>query len=240
MIKRESNNTVDCGLVKIPILEHPLGQKEVTILLEANLNVPQSSEGIIIFVHGSGSGRHSQRNRSVAGKLNEDGLATLLLDLLTMEEERIDNQTRQLRFDIGSLSKRLVFAIDWIMNNPVTKNLSIGLFGASTGAAAALVAAAERGAVSAIVSRGGRPDLAGKDILRRVHTPTLLLVGGNDEEVLNLNLIALKDIKAEKKKLTIIPGATHLFEEPGKLEQVARIASGWFRCYFLIRKHDNK
>jgi dienelactone hydrolase len=211
----------------------------VTILLEANLNVPQSSEGIIIFVHGSGSGRHSQRNRSVAGKLNEDGLATLLLDLLTMEEERIDNQTRQLRFDIGSLSKRLVFAIDWIMNNPVTKNLSIGLFGASTGAAAALVAAAERGAVSAIVSRGGRPDLAGKDILRRVHAPTLLLVGGNDEEVLNLNVNALKDIKAEKKKLTIIPGATHLFEEPGKLEQVARIASGWFRCYFLIKKHGN-
>ncbi|HYT41765.1 MAG TPA: dienelactone hydrolase family protein, partial [Methylomirabilota bacterium] len=136
-------------------------------------------------------------------------------------------------------SKRLVFAIDWIMNNPVTKNLSIGLFGASTGAAAALVAAAERGAVSAIVSRGGRPDLAGKDILRRVHAPTLLLVGGNDEEVLNLNENALKDIKAEKKKLTIIPGATHLFEEPGKLEQVARIASGWFRCYFLIKKHGN-
>jgi putative phosphoribosyl transferase len=239
MIKRESNNTVDCGLIKIPILEHPLGRKEVTILLEANLNVPQSSEGIIIFVHGSGSGRHSQRNRSVAGKLNEDGLATLLLDLLTMEEERIDNQTRQLRFDIGSLSKRLVFAIDWITNNPVTKNLSIGLFGASTGAAAALVAASERGAVSAIVSRGGRPDLAGKDILRRVHAPTLLLVGGNDEEVLHLNENALKDIKAEKKKLTIIPGATHLFEEPGKLEQVARIASGWFRCYFLIKKHGN-
>ena len=238
MIKRESNNTVDCGLIKIPILEHPLGQKEVTILLEANLIVPQSSEGIIIFVHGSGSGRHSQRNRSVAGKLNEDGLATLLLDLLTMEEERIDNQTRQLRFDIGSLSKRLVFAIDWIMTNPVTKNLSIGLFGASTGAAAALVAAAERqDVVSAIVSRGGRPDLAGKDILRRVHAPTLLLVGGNDEEVLNLNVNALKDIKAEKKKLTVIPGATHLFEEPGKLEQVARIASGWFRCYFLIAQH---
>jgi putative phosphoribosyl transferase len=239
MIKRESNNTVDCGLVKIPILEHPLGQEEVTILLEANLNVPQGSEGIIIFVHGSGNGRHSQRNRSVAGKLNEDGLATLLLDLLTIEEERIDNQTRQFRFDIGSLSKRLVFAIDWIMTNPVTKNLSIGLFGASTGAAAALVAAAERGAVSAIVSRGGRPDLAGKDILRRVHAPTLLLVGGNDEEVLNLNENALKDIKAEKKKLTIIPGATHLFEEPGKLEQVARIASGWFRCYFLIQKRGN-
>jgi putative phosphoribosyl transferase len=237
MINRGSN-TVDCGLVKIPILESSLGQKEVTILLEANLNVPQSSEGIIIFVHGSGSGRHSQRNRSVAGKLNEDGLATLLLDLLTTEEEKIDNKTRQLRFDIGLLSKRLVFVIDWIINNPETKNLSIGLFGASTGAAAALVAAAESGAISAVVSRGGRPDLAGKDILRRVHAPTLLLVGGNDEEVLNLNENALMDIKAEKKKITIIPGASHLFEEPGKLEQVARIASGWFRCYFLIRKHS--
>jgi putative phosphoribosyl transferase len=236
MINLESN-AAGYGLVKIPILEHSLGQKEVTILLEANLNVPQSSEGIIIFVHGSGSGRHSHRNQSVAGKLNEDGLATLLLNLLTTEEEKIDNQTRQLRFDIGLLSKRLVFAIDWIINNPDTKNLRIGLFGASTGAAAALVAAAGRGAVRAIVSRGGRPDLAGKDILRRVHAPTLLLVGGNDEEVLELNENALKDIKAEKKKIRIIPGASHLFEEPGKLEQVAKIASGWFRCYFLIQKH---
>ena len=147
----------------------------------------------------------------VAGKLNEDGLATLLLDLLT---------------------------IDWIMNNPDTKNLAVGLFGASTGAAAALVAASERpNIVSVLVSRGGRPDLAGKNILRSVKVPTLLLVGGNDPQVLELNENTLKEISAEKK-LTVIPGATHLFEEPGKLEQVARVASGWFRCYFLIKKHN--
>lgn len=230
------------GLVKIPIGRHErLGEIKDTTFLEGKLRFPQSSEGIIIFAHGSGSGRHSPRNQSVAEKLNEDGLATLLLDLLTAEEEKLDNQTRQLRFDIGLLSKRLISAIAWTMNNPDTKNLAVGLFGASTGAAAALVAAAERpNVVSAIVSRGGRPDLAGKDILKSVRAPTLLLVGGDDQQVLELNENALKDINAEKKKLTLIPGATHLFEEPGKLEQVARIASGWFRCYFLIKKHNNQ
>lgn len=231
------------GLVKIPIgrLHERLGEIKDTTFLEGKLRIPQSSEGIIIFAHGSGSGRHSPRNQFVAEKLNEDGLATLLLDLLTAEEEKLDNQTRQLRFDIGLLSKRLISAIDWTMNNPDTKNLAVGLFGASTGAAAALVAAAERpNVVSAIVSRGGRPDLAGKDILKSVRAPTLLLVGGDDQQVLELNENALKDINAEKKKLTLIPGATHLFEEPGKLEQVARIASGWFRCYFLIKKHNNQ
>ena len=227
------------GLVKIPIGR--LGEIKGTIFLEGELRIPQSSEGIIIFAHGSGSGRHSPRNQFVAEKLNEDGLATLLLDLLTAEEEKLDNQTRHLRFDIGLLSERLISTIDWTMNNPDTKNLAVGLFGASTGAAAALVAAAERpNVVSAIVSRGGRPDLAGKDILKLVRAPTLLLVGGNDPQVLDLNENALKNINAEKKKLRIIPGATHLFEEPGKLEQVARIASGWFRCYFLIKKHNNQ
>jgi len=227
------------GLVKIPIGR--LGEIKGAIFLEGELRIPQSSEGIIIFAHGSGSGRHSPRNQFVAEKLNEDGLATLLLDLLTTEEEILDNQTRHLRFDIGLLSIRLISTIDWTMNNPDTKNLAVGLFGASTGAAAALVAAAERpNVVSAIVSRGGRPDLAGKHILKSVRAPTLLLVGGNDPQVLDLNQNALKDINAEKKKLTIIPGATHLFEELGKLEQVARIASGWFRCYFLIKKHNNQ
>ncbi len=227
------------GLVKIPIGR--LVEIKGTIFLEGELHIPQSSEGIIIFAHGSGSGRHSPRNQFVAEKLNEDGLATLLLDLLTAEEEKLDNQTRHLRFDIGLLSERLISTIDWTMNNPDTKNLAVGLFGASTGAAAALVAAAERpNVVSAIVSRGGRPDLAGKDILKLVRAPTLLLVGGNDPQVLDLNENALKNINAEKKKLRIIPGATHLFEEPGKLEQVARIASGWFRCYFLIKKHNNQ
>ncbi|MFZ0510966.1 MAG: alpha/beta family hydrolase [Candidatus Nitrosopolaris sp.] len=231
------------SLVKIPIerLNERLGEIKDTTFLEGKLHIPRSAEGIIIFAHGSGSGRHSPRNQSVAEKLNEDGLATLLLDLLTADEEKLDNQTRQLRFDIGLLSKRLISTIDWIMNNPDTKNLAVGLFGASTGAAAALVAAAERqNVVSAIVSRGGRPDLAGRNMLKSVQAPTLLLVGGNDPEVLELNENALKDVKAEKKKITIIPGATHLFEEPGKMEQVARIASGWFRCYFLIKKHNSQ
>jgi putative phosphoribosyl transferase len=226
------------NLAKIPVITKDK-KSEQTIFIEANQHIPERPEGIVVFAHGSGSGRYSPRNQSVAGKLNEDGLATLLFDLLTSDEEKIDNQTRQLRFDIEVLSQRLVAAIDWITKRPDIKNLTVGLFGASTGAAAALVAAAERpDVVSAIVSRGGRPDLAGKDILRKVHAPTLLLVGGNDEEVLKLNEDALKDLKAERKKLTVIPGASHLFEERGKLEEVARIASGWFRCYFLIKRHN--
>jgi putative phosphoribosyl transferase len=227
-------------MIGIPIRDSIEG-KRLGIVVEGNLRIPGSAKGIIIFSHGSGSGRHSPRNQLVARKLNEDGLATLLLDLLTSEEEKIDDQTRELRFDIGLLSKRLTSAVDWIANNPDTKNLTVGLFGASTGAAAALVSASERPEiVSAVVSRGGRPDLAGKDILRKVQAPTLFLVGGNDEEVLRLNENALKDIKAEKRKITIIPGATHLFEEPGKLEQVARIASGWFRCYLLIEDQHRR
>jgi len=225
-------------LVKIPIKERSETTHEA-IFLEGDLHIPQNSGGLVVFVHGSGSGRLSPRNQSVAEKLNIDGLATLLFDLLTLNEEKIDNQTIQLRFDINLLSMRLITTLDWIINNQETQNLNVGLFGASTGAAAALVAAAERhSVVSAIVSRGGRPDLAGKDILRRVIAPTLLLVGGNDEQVLELNEEALKRIKAEKKKLTVIPGASHLFEESGKLEEVARLASGWFRCYFLIKEHS--
>lgn len=228
-------------LAKIPIKGH----SEITheaIFLEGDLHIPQNSGGLVVFVHGSGSGRLSPRNQSVAEKLNRDGLATLLFDLLSISEEKIDNQTRRLRFDINLLSMRLISTLDWIVNNPDTQNLSVGLFGASTGAAAALVVAAEKPAiVKAIVSRGGRPDLAGKEILKKVTAPTLLLVGGNDEQVLKLNEEALKHIKAEKKKkLTVIPGASHLFEEPGKREEVARLASGWFRCYFLIREHSRK
>jgi dienelactone hydrolase len=177
---------------------------------------------------------YSPRNQQVALRLNEHGLATLLVNLLTIEEEKMDLQTRQLRFNIDLLSKRLIASIEWIRNNPDTQNLNIGLFGASTGAAAALVVAAQRQTdVKAIVSRGGRPDLAGNNNLREVQAPTLLLVGENDEEVLKVNECALKEIGAANKKLTIIPGATHLFEEEGKLEEVARIASGWFRCFFL-------
>jgi dienelactone hydrolase len=227
-------------LAKIPIKGHSETTHE-TVFLEGDLRIPQNSAGLVVFVHGSGSGRLSPRNQSVAERLNKDGLATLLFDLLTMSEEKIDNQTRRLRFDINLLSMRLISTLDWIINNPDTQNLNVGLFGASTGAAAALVAAAKRhSVVSAIVSRGGRPDLADGDILTRVRAPTLLLVGGNDEQVLELNEEALKHIKTEKKKLTVIPGASHLFEEPGKLEEVARLASGWFRCYFLIKDHSLK
>jgi len=217
-----------------------LGENDATFL-DGKLSIPRSPEGIIIFAHGSGSGRHSPRNQFVAEKLNEDGLATLLLDLLTADEEELDNQTRKLRFDIGLLSNRLISTINWVTNNRDTKNLAIGLFGASTGAAAALVAAAElSNTVCAIVSRGGRPDLAGKQVLKSVQAPTLFVVGGNDPQVVELNENALKYMSTEKKKISLIPGATHLFEEPGKLEQVARIASGWFRCYSLIKKHNSQ
>jgi putative phosphoribosyl transferase len=220
-------------LAKIPIKGHSETTHE-TVFLEGDLRIPQNSAGLVVFVHGSGSGRLSPRNQSVAERLNKDGLATLLFDLLTMSEEKIDNQTRRLRFDINLLSMRLISTLDWIINNLDTQNLNVGLFGASTGAAAALVAAAERPAiVKGIVSRGGRPDLARKKILTKVTASTLLVVGGNDEQVLELNEEALKHIKTEKKKLTVIPGASHLFEEPGKLEEVARLASGWLRCFFL-------
>ncbi|HET7146966.1 MAG TPA: dienelactone hydrolase family protein [Candidatus Nitrosopolaris sp.] len=236
------NHEAELGLVKIPIdrQNEPLGQKE-KIILEANLHVPQNSGGIVLFAHGSGSSRHNPRNQLVVTKLNESGLATLLLDLLTPEEAKIDDRTRELRFNIDLLSNRLTSAVDWVANNHDTKNLIVGLFGASTGAAAVLVSASERPEiVSAVVSRGGRPELAGKHILRKVEAPTLFLVGADDQEILKFNESALKEIKAEKKKLTVISGATHLFEEPGKLEQVARIASGWFRCYFLIKQHSHQ
>jgi putative phosphoribosyl transferase len=236
-----SSSKVLSDSVKIPIgtVHERLGENAT--FLDGKLRIPQSPEGIIIFAHGSGSGRHSPRNQFVAEKLNEDGLATLLLDLLTADEEELDNQTRKLRFDIGLLSKRLISTINWITINHDTRNLGVGLFGASTGAAAALVAAAELpNTVCAIASRGGRPDLAGKDVLKSVQAPTLFLVGGNDPQVVELNENALKDMTTERKKITLIPGATHLFEEPGKLEQVARIASGWFRCYFLIKKHNSQ
>ena len=191
--------------------------------LEGILGVPEGAQGIVLFAHGSGSGRHSPRNRYVAGALRKAGLATLLIDLLTPEEEEVDLRTRRLRFDIGLLADRLA-------HEPDTQNLRVGYFGASTGAGAALVAAAKRpDAVGAVVSRGGRPDLAG-EALSRVVAPTLLIVGGEDEPVIGMNREATEQIRAEKR-LEVVPGATHLFEEPGKLEEVARLAAGWFACY---------
>ena len=196
--------------------------------LQGSLAVPVGVQGVVLFAHGSGSSRHSPRNRYVSHVLQEAGLATLLMDLLTSEEERIDEQTRELRFNIGFLSDRLVEATDWLGRYPATRDLAIGYFGASTGAAAALVAAAERPAkIGAVVSRGGRPDLAGTALLR-VQAPTLLLVGGDDYAVITLNEQALKQLASTEKELVIVPGATHLFEEPGTLDEVARLAADWF------------
>ncbi len=198
-----------------------------TVTLEGDLTVPEGARGVVLFAHGSGSSRFSPRNRFVARTLSEAGLATLLIDLLTQEEESVDVYTAHLRFDIGLLAQRLIGATDWLVRQPGTSHLPMGYFGASTGAAAALVAAAERpDVVRAIVSRGGRPDLAGS-ALPRVKAPTLLIVGGDDVQVIALNRQAMAQMRAETR-LAIVPGATHLFEEPGALEQVAVLALDWF------------
>jgi putative phosphoribosyl transferase len=200
--------------------------------LEGNLNLPEGARAVVLFAHGSGSSRFSSRNRYVARVLNEAKLATLLIDLLTPEEEAIDQRTAHLRFDIRLLAGRLVSATDWLTQNVDTRHLSIGYFGASTGAAAALVAAAERPeVVHAVVSRGGRPDLAGA-ALPSVRAPTLLIVGGDDVQVIELNRAALALLRCEKQ-LVIIPGASHLFEEPGALDEVARLAREWFRQHLI-------
>jgi len=201
------------------------------VTLEGNLVIPEDAQGIVMFVHGSGSSRHSSRNKFVARTLQEGGLATLLFDLLTAEEEQIDMRTRHLRFDIDLLAERVVGATDWLLAQPDTRELDIGYFGSSTGAAAALIAATERPeAVYAVVSRGGRPDLAQR-VLPQVQTPTLLIVGGHDRPVIGMNESALEQVGAEERKLEIVPGATHLFEEPGALEAVARQARDWFQRY---------
>jgi putative phosphoribosyl transferase len=196
-------------------------------MLDGSLSVPQGARGTVLFAHGSGSSRHSPRNRFVAGVLQNAGFATLLMDLLTADEEVLDERTAALRFDIDLLARRLIGTTWWLQAQLETAKLPIGYFGASTGAAAALVAAADvTDLVSAVVSRGGRPDLAG-DVLHKVIAPTLLIVGGNDTEVMELNRKALQLIPAEKK-LEIVPGASHLFEEPGALDSVAEFAKNWF------------
>lgn len=201
-------------------------------LLHGNLTIPSNATGIILFAHGSGSSRFSPRNQFVARLLQEANIATLLMDLLSEKEEQIDLATRELRFDISLLAERLVIATDWLQKHPKTKKLSIGYFGSSTGAAAALVAAAKQAAnVKAVVSRGGRPDLAG-DSLPNVQAPTLLIVGGNDFGVIELNEKAFNLLQCEKR-MEIVPNATHLFEEPGTLEQVAHLASHWFLRYLI-------
>jgi putative phosphoribosyl transferase len=200
-------------------------------VLKGNLTVPDVARGVVLFAHGSGSSRLSPRNRYVAGVLQQAGCATLLIDLLTTEEEEVERWTRHLRFDIGLLAQRLVGATYWLMHEPVTRHLPIGYFGASTGAAAALVAAArEPERISAVVSRGGRPDLAGEE-LTKVKAPTLLIVGDKDVPVIGMNQQAQQRLRVETK-LELVAGATHLFEEPGTLERVAELASQWFTRYF--------
>jgi pimeloyl-ACP methyl ester carboxylesterase len=195
--------------------------------LEADVVVPESARGVVLFAHGSGSGRHSPRNRSVAEEIQRAGLATVLADLLTPEEELIDSRTAELRFDIDLLARRVVALTDWAGEHEPIKGLGMGLFGASTGAAAALIAAAERADdVKTVVSRGGRPDLAG-DYLRLVRQPTLLIVGERDPVVIDLNRQAMETLRGEVQ-LEIVPSASHLFEEPGALEIVARLARDWF------------
>jgi dienelactone hydrolase len=218
------------------VLEHiehkavsvPAGEIE----LAADLALPEAARGVVLFAHGSGSSRKSPRNRHVADVLNHGAIGSVLIDLLTEEEERLDAHTAGLRFDIDLLVRRLTAITDWLVAQPDLAKFGIGYFGASTGAAAALGAAALRPeAVRAVVSRGGRPDLAGS-ALRQVFAPCLFIVGSNDAFVLDLNRDAMASLPREtKRRLEIIPGATHLFEEPGTLDRVAELARDWFRCY---------
>ncbi len=214
-----------------PLIEHtsvcvPAGP----VRLEGDLSIPAAPKGFVLFAHGSGSSRHSPRNRYVAEALNGHSLGTLLVDLLTAEEEQEDEVTAQLRFDIGLLTQRLMAITDWLADQPQARGHGIGLFGASTGAAAALLAAGQRPKiVKAVVSRGGRPDLAGWDA-SLVRAPTLLIVGGRDAPVIQMNRDAMALMKCETK-LEIVPGATHLFEEPGALAEVARLAADWFTAH---------
>jgi dienelactone hydrolase len=196
--------------------------------INGNLEIPKGASKIVLFAHGSGSSRFSPRNMYVAGLMNKQNIATLLIDLLTEEEESADEYSGQYRFDVEMLAERLVDSTKWLKKNPATRNLTVGYFGASTGAAAALIAAAILpNDAKAVVSRGGRPDLADES-LKKVEAPTLLIVGGDDTEVLELNRQALKAIRGEKK-LEVVPGATHLFEEPGKLMEAAELAIDWFK-----------
>jgi len=196
-------------------------------VLHGDLEVAERALGLVLFAHGSGSSRHSPRNRAVAQALRDAGLGTLLMDLLTEAEEIIDDRTAELRFDMALLTERVVAALDWAAREPAISGLRFGLFGASTGAAAALMAADKRpDLVAAVVSRGGRPDLAAES-LPRVQAPTLLIVGGEDHVVIDLNRKAYAQMRCERR-LAIVPGATHLFEEPGTLEEVARLAGSWF------------
>jgi putative phosphoribosyl transferase len=233
-----SNESDTSGSLSAGAAERPVRIPAGSIVLDGDLCIPLAARGIVVFAHGSGSSRHSPRNRSVAAVLRSGGLATLLMDLLTPQEEAIDQRDASLRFDIGLLAGRLTHATDWLAAYQDTNQLAVGCFGASTGGGAALVAAAERPElIRAVVSRGGRPDLAGA-ALARVRAPTLLIVGGDDAEVLALNRAALAQLHCEKR-LETVPGATHLFEEPGTLDAVALLARDWFAEHLAITEHPS-
>jgi len=218
------------------MIEQQLKEDHVTIseVLEGDLTIPLRARAIVLFAHGSGSSRYSSRNQFVANVLNNKGIATLLVDLLSHEEKRIDEETRHLRYNIELLAGRFAAITNWLVQQPETRDLKIGYFGSSTGAATALTTAARLGLAKAIVTRGGRPDLADQSILHHLKASTLFIVGGNDTAVIEMNKRALELLgDAEVKELAIIPGATHLFEEPGKIEEVAQITADWFECYLL-------
>jgi len=211
----------------MPIEQSLVSVNTGEVELEGFLSIPENATSLIVFVHGSGSSRHSPRNQAVAEEFNDYGMGTLLFDLLTAEEEVVDIETRELRFDIPMLANRVVGTIDWLAENETTKKMSVGLIGSSTGAAAALIAAAKRAkTVRCVVSRGGRPDLAGGS-LPLVYAPTLFIVGANDNVVIELNEQAFAELNCEKK-MELVPGATHIFEESGTLEQASHFARGWF------------
>jgi putative phosphoribosyl transferase len=215
--------------------ECPVTIPAKTVMLKGDLCIPKGADGLVVFAHGSGSSRLSPRNQRVAAALRSAGLGTLLFDLLTKDEEAVDDVTAELRFNIPFLAERLVAVTEWLETQPEVRRLPIGYFGASTGAAAALMAAAELpGCVAAVVSRGGRPDLALKRI-KEVKAPTLLIVGGADTQVIQLNIKAMEKLETAKE-LAIVPSATHLFEEPGAMEQVERLAAAWFLKYLTAAK----
>lgn len=251
----DNNNRIE-DIVRIPV-ETATNKAVASTILEGNLTIPDNTnitKGMVVFAHGSGSSRHSPRNGYLAQALNKDGLATLVVDLLTQGEEETDIRTEKIRckisglilnkFNIKLLSDRLIRITDWLLTTTYfeTNGFIIGYFGASTGAAAALIAAAKRAnIVGAVVCRSGRPDLVAHEVLSKVQTPTLLIVGGNDDKkVIDINNNTINQLcNIQKKKVVIVSGATHLFEEPGTLDNVARLASGWFRCYFLIKQHSD-
>ncbi len=212
--------------------------------LEGDLTIPLGAQAIVLFAHGSGSSRYSLRNQLVANVLNNKGIATLLVDLFNQEEKRIDEETRHLRYNIEFLARRFIAVTSWLAQQPETRYLKIGYFGSSTGAAAALIAATRLNLAKAIVTRGGRLDLADESVLHQVRAPILLIVGGNDTPVIATNKRAVEFLtNTEAKELAIIPGATHLFDEPSKMEEVAQIAADWFKCYLLetsMKKFHNK